>query len=53
MEQDQEGGLSLFLVFGIIVIGAIALFTRIREARRARKEDTASSSSEDQGKPGA
>ena len=38
MEQDPEGGLSLFLVFGVIVIGGIALFTRIRESRRRREE---------------
>jgi hypothetical protein len=38
MEQDQEAGLSLFLVFGVIVIGAIALYTRIRESRKRYTE---------------
>lgn len=36
MEQDPESGLSLFLVFGVIIIGGIALFTRIRESRRRK-----------------
>jgi hypothetical protein len=39
MDSDQDSAVSLYLVFGVIVIGGIALFTRIREQRRQRKND--------------
>lgn len=51
MEQDQESGLSLFLVFGVIVIGAIALFTRIRKGIRAKNQATNRPPSDDAPKP--
>jgi hypothetical protein len=40
MDHDQNGGISIFLVFGIIVIGAIALFSRIREQRSSKTTQT-------------
>jgi hypothetical protein len=39
MDNNQESVVSLYLVFGIIVIGGIAFFTRIREKIRRRKND--------------
>lgn len=50
MEQDQEAGLSLFLVFGIIIIGGIALYTRIRESRKARHDEAARAAPDDEDK---
>jgi preprotein translocase subunit YajC len=39
MDNNQESAVSLYLVFGLVVIGGIALFTRIREQMRRRKNE--------------
>ena len=39
MDNNQESTVSLYLVFGLIIIGGIALFTRIREQMRRRKHE--------------
>jgi hypothetical protein len=49
MQHGQDDGLSLFLVFGVIVIGAIALFTRIRDSRKRRDEGDGRSTDERSG----
>lgn len=39
MDSDQGSTVPLFLVFGTILIGAIALFSRIMEQRDRRREE--------------
>ena len=38
MGQDKDSTVSIFLVFGVIIVGAIALFARIREQRLHKAE---------------
>jgi hypothetical protein len=38
MNPDPDSGVSIYLVFGVILVGAIALFARIKE-QRSRKSD--------------
>jgi hypothetical protein len=48
MDNNQESTVSLYLVFGLIIIGGIALFTRIREQMRRRKNDLNTPQSDDE-----
>ena len=48
MDNNQESAVSLYLVFGLIIIGGIALFTRIMEQMRRRKNDLNTPQSKDE-----